>query len=257
MPISSTAELLAVLRDWKAAGLPLSRTSHPAVSGNSDAYFTLLRILNQQDPDPNRASDGRTNTAVLREFYEAVMAETAWPLLEADYTRLTGGQLPASPAEWMALAAEYDFPTYGTGAFSPRVILAWVVGRLRRSAKAADQPPSPVIAPGIPEATSKRKAHETESPPSVPPVPVVTSNIDPESAAVACLFTHPDWDLSRIAKEVGVARQTLYDWPKFLEAAGLAGKYTSRKRRGRYGRKGFKTRDGHVEAVDTDPEEFE
>lgn len=42
--------------------------------------------------------------------------------------------------------------------------------------------------------------------------------VEKECLAVSLLMQHPDWTDTQIASEVGVARTTLYDWPKFKTA---------------------------------------
>lgn len=49
MSIRDAGELLRVLKDWKDAGLPFNRNSHPAVGMHTDAYYLLLRLLDQQE----------------------------------------------------------------------------------------------------------------------------------------------------------------------------------------------------------------
>jgi hypothetical protein len=46
-------------------------------------------------------------------------------------------------------------------------------------------------------------------------------DLDPEARALALLTMHPEWSDTRIAKEAGVSRTTLYDWPKFKLASAL------------------------------------
>jgi len=69
-------------------------------------------------------------------------------------------------------------------------------------------------------------------------------NVPKESQAVALLIEHRDWTADAIAKVVGVARQTLYDWPHFMAA------WKARKAPANIpqGRKDQET--GHIEADD-------
>jgi hypothetical protein len=92
---------------------------------------------------------------------------------------------------------------------------------------------------------------ETRVRQAAPPAP---AGVDPESVAIACLFQHADWSLPQIAAYVGVSRQTLYNWPKFREAAAAAGKLQSRDAQRGSPPPGHKTADGRVEAYE-DPNE--
>jgi hypothetical protein len=62
------------------------------------------------------------------------------------------------------------------------------------------------------------------------------------------LFSRPELSLPEIAQAVGVGRQTLYKWPKFLEAAQAAGKYTPKPRKGEGLPRGSKSAEGTLEA---------
>ncbi len=85
--------------------------------------------------------------------------------------------------------------------------------------------------------------------------PAAGQATDQESLAITLLFRRPDMLFPEIAQAVGVERQTLYKWPKFLEAAERAGKYTPRRRGGNIPH-GSKAKDGSVEAWrDDEPEE--
>jgi hypothetical protein len=48
-----------------------------------------------------------------------------------------------------------------------------------------------------------------------------TVDLDPEARALAMLSMHPGWTDTKIAREVGVARTTLYDWPRYKNARAL------------------------------------
>ena len=72
--------------------------------------------------------------------------------------------------------------------------------------------------------------------------------IDTESLAIALLFKRPELSLSEIAGVVGVERQTLYKWPKFLEAAEATGKYKSKRSKEGNLPRGSKGTDGTIEA---------
>jgi hypothetical protein len=73
--------------------------------------------------------------------------------------------------------------------------------------------------------------------------------IDRESLAIAVLYKQPTLSLPQIAEKVGVSRQTLYKWPKFLQAAEAVGKYSQKKpcNRGRLPH-GSRSADGSIEA---------
>jgi hypothetical protein len=79
-----------------------------------------------------------------------------------------------------------------------------------------------------------------------------------EALAIGCLFQHPDWSIPEIARCVGVNRQTLHGWPKFVKAAEASGRLKHRRRKGEGGtrRRGHKTTDGRIEAY-SDPSEDE
>jgi hypothetical protein len=74
--------------------------------------------------------------------------------------------------------------------------------------------------------------------------------IDREILAIALLWKNPELSLGEIAERVGVKRQTIYKWPKFLEAAGSLNKYTPAKRAKKGARdvRGSKSKDGAVDA---------
>jgi hypothetical protein len=74
--------------------------------------------------------------------------------------------------------------------------------------------------------------------------------LDPESHAIALLFRESNLSLPQIANRVGVSRQTLYDWPKFREAAERAGKLKPRGPKSPGPRRGHKSADGRIEAYD-------
>jgi hypothetical protein len=78
---------------------------------------------------------------------------------------------------------------------------------------------------------------------------------DPEAHAIALLFKHPHLTIPEIAAQVGVTRQTLYDWPKFRQAAEKADKLKPRGPKGQGPRRGHKTKDRRIEAYtkDSDP----
>jgi predicted DNA-binding protein (UPF0251 family) len=42
-----------------------------------------------------------------------------------------------------------------------------------------------------------------------------------EALAVVKMIEHPDWTDEKIAKEIGVSRTTLYDWPQFKAARAV------------------------------------
>jgi hypothetical protein len=64
-----------------------------------------------------------------------------------------------------------------------------------------------------------------------------------EALAMSLLVSHPDWSKNKIAETVGVARRTLYNWPRFTAAWRAANaKDTKAVPRG------FKTSDGRIEA---------
>lgn len=71
---------------------------------------------------------------------------------------------------------------------------------------------------------------------------------DPETHAIALLVKRPDLTIPKIAKAVGVSRQTLYGWPHFRMAAEKAGKLKPRGSRERAAPRGHKSKDGRVEA---------
>jgi hypothetical protein len=77
---------------------------------------------------------------------------------------------------------------------------------------------------------------------------VLTSKPDLETYAISLLFKSENLTLTDIARQVGVSRQTLYDWPKFLEAAKRAGKYNPKTQNTDSLPKGTKSVDGTLEA---------
>jgi len=82
------------------------------------------------------------------------------------------------------------------------------------------------------------------------------TTIDPETMAIALLFKRRDLSLSGIPEVVGVERQTLYKWPRFLEAAEKAGKYNPKRKKGGDLPRGSKAADGTIEAYrDSDLED--
>ena len=48
-----------------------------------------------------------------------------------------------------------------------------------------------------------------------------TVDLSAEARALAMLSMHPGWTDTKIAREVGVARTTLYDWPRYKNARAL------------------------------------
>lgn len=85
-------------------------------------------------------------------------------------------------------------------------------------------------------------AVDLELPSGAIPTATQSPREDKEALALALLLKHPDWTDTRIASEVGVARTTVYDWPRF-KAAKLAlksGKHDMPK--------GYREEDGNLEA---------
>jgi hypothetical protein len=98
----------------------------------------------------------------------------------------------------------------------------------------------------IPESAATPVQGTTTAPSAAAAIP--SSPPDPEAVAIALLWKRPDLTLPQIAKAVNVQRQTLYKWPKFLEAAEAVGKYTPKVQKGEGLPSGSKSRDGTVEA---------
>jgi hypothetical protein len=80
---------------------------------------------------------------------------------------------------------------------------------------------------------------------------------DREAAAIALLFMNPHMRLAEIAEKVGVSRQTLYRWQKFREAAIKADKLKPRDRKAGNIPRGYKTKDGQMEAYDDQSDRVE
>jgi hypothetical protein len=78
--------------------------------------------------------------------------------------------------------------------------------------------------------------------------------IDLEAQAIALLFKHNSWSLAQIADYLKVTRQTLYKWTSFRKAAELDGRLKPRAAKDRTPPRGYKTRDGQVEAYANDNE---
>ena len=102
------------------------------------------------------------------------------------------------------------------------------------------------------------KAMETEKPPCAQPDqskpgPKASSPINLETQAIALLIQHRDWSLGQIATSLGTHRTTIYKWPKFREAAQLAGRLKAREGKERQLPRGHKSCDGRVEAIAPDP----
>jgi hypothetical protein len=115
--------------------------------------------------------------------------------------------------------------------------LAWSLRNWADDIEAEELQPSPATQ----EQSHGSSTRQSESQDAAPA-------IDQESQAIALLFKRPDLSLPEIARAVGVGRTTLYKWPKFLQAAEAAGKYSPK--RGDPGRlpRGHKTGDGTLEA---------
>jgi hypothetical protein len=101
------------------------------------------------------------------------------------------------------------------------------------------------------EAQVDEKQKDVSSP-VPPPMPVA---LDPETHAVTLLIMHEDWSMEKIAEAVGVARQTLYGYPKFRKAATASGRLKPRKGAKGARRRGHKTSDGTVEAYAEEEDE--
>lgn len=71
-----------------------------------------------------------------------------------------------------------------------------------------------------------------------------TDPMDRESRALGILVDHPDWAMTRIAKEVGCDRRRLYDMPKFKDARDALKSGKAEFPRGQ------KDADGNIEAFD-------
>jgi hypothetical protein len=79
------------------------------------------------------------------------------------------------------------------------------------------------------------------------------SDVGREELAIALAVKHaddPDWDIPRIAREVGVDRTVPYRWKKFLTVAMGFGKYRPRPRRADWNEVRGSKVDGKVEAWD-------
>jgi hypothetical protein len=107
-------------------------------------------------------------------------------------------------------------------------------------AKALDGPAEPLAARAGPQ----QKEETTVAP-----------ALDQEAHAIALLFQRPDLSLSEIARIVGVGRQTPYKWPRFLDAAERAGKYSPKRRAAGSRPHGHKASDGTIEAYSADDED--
>lgn len=59
------------------------------------------------------------------------------------------------------------------------------------------------------------KTKDQKTPPQKEP------ELDGEIRALACLTKHPGWSKAQIAREIGVNRTTLYEYPLFMEAVEL------------------------------------
>lgn len=81
--------------------------------------------------------------------------------------------------------------------------------------------------------------------------------IDLEAQAVALLLQQPEWSVTQIADELKVDRKTPYKWKKFREAAERCGKLKPRGAKDGNLRRGYKTRDGQVEAYAQEEDEDE
>jgi hypothetical protein len=56
---------------------------------------------------------------------------------------------------------------------------------------------------------------------AIQPKAETAKNVSAEANAIAILIDNPEWSNTRIAKEAGIYRTTLYDFPKFMEARRL------------------------------------
>ena len=75
------------------------------------------------------------------------------------------------------------------------------------------------------------------------------SNDDQEAHAIALLFKEPTWSVEQIAEAVRVDRKTPYRWLAFRTAAERCGLIKPRGKKNATPRRGYKTADGHIEAI--------
>ena len=77
---------------------------------------------------------------------------------------------------------------------------------------------------------------------------------DPEIMAIAVMLQDGSLSLPEIAKKIGVDRKTLYKYPRFLDAAQRAGKYSPKANLSGYHTKGTKSQ-GNLEAQKDEPDD--
>jgi hypothetical protein len=80
------------------------------------------------------------------------------------------------------------------------------------------------------------------------------TELDRECAAIAIMFKYPDYGLSQIADKVGVGTKALYKMERFRKAAVMVGKIKPRDGPEGRVRRGFRDREGRIEAFD-EPDE--
>jgi hypothetical protein len=112
------------------------------------------------------------------------------------------------------------------------------------------------------EAEDKQRSHVPPAVETQPPGPSAGSlqreddrhpeavQVDLEAEAIGLLFKRPEWDVKQIADSLGVERRTPYRWPKFRQAAEQVGKMKPRGPKACTLPRGYKTKDGGVEAYD-------
>jgi hypothetical protein len=87
----------------------------------------------------------------------------------------------------------------------------------------------------VQESIVEKKAGKAKSQPE---------KLSAKAKAIAVWTEHPDWTDTKIAKEAGISRTTLYDYPEFKNLRAMQKQDKNKIRRGN------KNKDGNVEAID-------